>query len=401
MTNLQELKEFCIEKSKGHRISELRDMNGIRGHLLLTNLQNVTSKEEAAKCQLHRKKYLTSIELEFRPINYDVEEVLEALKPPSSVEILIIKGYLTAVDSLPGWMLSTQNRFSNLKRIEVIHFILYTLPAFGELPSLEFLSFEKISKLEKVHDEFYGGSDVAFPSLKELRFCLMDSWRTWSDAPAEKKSFPLLKKFTLDSCGELIEIPNLVTTPVIEFVLSSCLPSTLLFLTKLKKLTVVSCDKISSLPEFGLPQNLTELYITDCSDELVRQCQREPEGDDWWKISHIPHRFCLSRRIEFPPKSIAAPVSSSPPLIPIKEFCRYQIAEITQEVHQFLKLPSPLSLLFADIADAPLKIKGRAPIHPATVCKPDNNLSQDILEEIYFGCYDNLEHIHNVSIIED
>ncbi|KAJ4760764.1 NB-ARC domain-containing disease resistance protein [Rhynchospora pubera] len=448
LTNLQELKEFRIGESDGHRISELRDMNEISGHLLLTNLTNVPNKEEAATCQLVKKRYLKSLELAFlHKVDKSVPswhgrlelEVLEALKPYHSVERLTIRGGRGGF--LPGWMWSTQSAFSNyLKYIVVNDFSLTTLPAFGELPSLEVLRFMGLYNLEMVGDEFYGRSDVVFPSLKELQFSGMAILRTWSDAPAEKKSFPVLKKFDLD-CNDSVEMPtNIFTSSVVEFTLvslfgqfnnietilqrmphlthlrittfcndlkinctglkflevlslknarqillvrglkslvnlrkldiegfneileeevendgtcqknqfltslnlnylssshqgycgilplpgrlgylrslsirdspvtkyteeegswfsqltsletlkfSGCmelrgLPSTIPLLTKLKKLTIEFCRKISSLPESGMPPYLTELYITDCSDELVRRCQPEPDqGEDW------------------------------------------------------------------------------------------------------------------------
>ncbi|KAJ3705267.1 hypothetical protein LUZ61_008972 [Rhynchospora tenuis] len=465
LTNLQELEEFRIGKSDGHRISELRDMNEISGHLRLTYLQNVTSKEEAATCQLAKKSYLKSLELTFsyNKIKFvkgwhdKLElEVLEALKPSPSVEMLTISGVRGG--SLPGWMWSTQSGLFNIKCITVtVSFCsLTTLPAFGELPYLEVLMiFMGLSDLKMVGDEFYGRSDVVFPSLKELQFSGMSSWRTWSDAPAEKKSFPVLKKITLERCRVLKEMPtNIFTSSMVELKLLTCpiinnietilpriahltqlsitgccnnlsinctalrflevlclgdvinlyfvgglkslvnlrkleltgfnkvlesfekeeendgtyqenrlltslnldyycrsppdycnplnrtgilplagrlgylrsllisnspvteyteveesyfsqltslenltfaffrqlrcLPSTLPLLTKLKKLTIKNCPKISSLPESGLPPSLTELYITGCSDELVCRCQPD-QGDDWCKISHIPH----------------------------------------------------------------------------------------------------------------
>ncbi|KAJ4760765.1 Disease resistance protein RGA2 [Rhynchospora pubera] len=451
LTNLQELKEFRIGDSNGHKISELRDMNEISGHLLLTNLQNVTNQEDAATCQLGKKRYLKSLELTFSN-KMDGRlglEVLQPLKPSPSVEMLTIRG---GGDSLPGWVWSTQSGFSNLKCIEVIDFSLTTLPAFGELPSLEVLRFTGLYDLEMVGDEFYGRFDVVFPSLKELQFSGMAILRTWSDAPAEKKSFLVLKKILLN-CNALMEMPTKIfTSSVVELELSVCfktnnierilqrmpylthlsiatyyddlsidctvmrflevlclvdvkrlffvgglmclvnlrklriegfneirelfvvgpnieqtcqqnrfltslhldhrshstqnlpiagslgylrsllirkspvieyteeegrwfsqltsletlefsgcsklrgLPSTLPMLTKLKKLTIAGCHKISSLPESGLPRSLTELYITECSDELLRRCQPEPdEGDDWWKISHIPHILIKER----------------------------------------------------------------------------------------------------------
>ncbi|KAJ4801432.1 Disease resistance protein (CC-NBS-LRR class) family [Rhynchospora pubera] len=214
LTNLQELNVFRIIKKDGHRISELRDMNEISGHLHLTDLQNVIRKEEAATCQLAKKRYLKSLELAFSNSWYPrlQLEVLEALKPSPSVEVLTISG--AGGDSLPVWMWSTQSGFSNLKCIDVRDFSLTSLPAFGELPSLEVLRFSRLDKLKMIGDEFYGRSDVVFPSLKELQFSGMTSnlrSLTWSDAPAEKKSFPVLKKFDMHD-NDLVEMPTNIFT---------------------------------------------------------------------------------------------------------------------------------------------------------------------------------------------
>ncbi|KAJ4760450.1 hypothetical protein LUZ62_070825 [Rhynchospora pubera] len=96
---------------------------------------------------------------------------------------------------------------------------------------------------------------------------------------------------TLYTEGEENWFYQLTSLETLEF--SNCRhltrrPSTLALLTKLKKLSVKNCPLMFSLPEFSLPPYLTELYITGCSDELAQRCLPD-EGDDWWKISHIPH----------------------------------------------------------------------------------------------------------------
>ncbi|KAJ4745468.1 TIR-NBS-LRR class disease resistance protein [Rhynchospora pubera] len=428
-------------------------MNEITGHLLLCDLQNVSSKEEAATSQLGKKKYLKNLKLKFQynndqPITGVELEILEALKPSPTVEILTIMG--SRGKYLPGWIWPTQSGLSNLKCIEVTSSWLTILPAFGELPSLEVLSFDDLPWIAKVGDEFYGHSNVVFASLKELTICNMSRWRAWSDPPTGNKSFPHLKKIQLKYCKELIEMPtNFITSPMVELKLINCpnihsaatilqgmpslthlsissthenlsisctslnslkvmriscykrlhfvgglkslvnlrklvllqideilesfeveqedneishenkeqclqfltylhlgnhygtaieslyavgrlpslrtlfisyshareytrdeeswfqqltsleellfsncqnlkrLPSTLPMLSSMKKLTIVSCPSISSLPEAGLPQNLIELCISGCS-ELEYQC-RPYQGDDWLKISHIPY----------------------------------------------------------------------------------------------------------------
>ncbi|XP_008241001.1 PREDICTED: putative disease resistance protein RGA4 [Prunus mume] len=68
------------------------------------------------------------------------------------------------------------------------------------------------------------------------------------------------------------------------------LPEWLASFTSLKKLVLDSCSELSSLPE-GMRSltSLRELVIDNCP-ELERRCQRDI-GEDWPKISHVPHVF--------------------------------------------------------------------------------------------------------------
>ncbi|KMT00592.1 hypothetical protein BVRB_9g218900 [Beta vulgaris subsp. vulgaris] len=65
------------------------------------------------------------------------------------------------------------------------------------------------------------------------------------------------------------------------------LPEWLHRLTSLHYLELAWCPRLKSLPEAGLP-NLKFFKIYNCTDELVERC-RKPDGEDWPKISHIPH----------------------------------------------------------------------------------------------------------------
>ncbi|KAJ3705271.1 hypothetical protein LUZ61_008976 [Rhynchospora tenuis] len=275
LTNLQELEEFRTAESDGYRISELRDMNEISGHLLLSNLQNVSSKEEAAMSQLAKKKYLKNLELEFNYKNDQLttsveQEVLEALKPYSSVEGLTIKG--CRFKYLPGWMLSTHNGYSNLKCIQLRNFWLTTFPAFGELPSLEVLGFDELHGMEMVGDEFYGHFDVVFPSLKELTFSNMSRWRVWSSAPAGKMSFPHLKKIHLENCWELIYMPtNFCASSMVELKLIWCpnirsITTILQGVPSLKHLCITSSHENLSI--CCTPLNSLEVMRLSCHNQL-------------------------------------------------------------------------------------------------------------------------------------
>ncbi|XP_078176460.1 putative disease resistance protein RGA4 [Carex rostrata] len=230
LTKLQELEEFCIEDSerpvinKGHKISELMHMNELRGHLVLSNLKAVPSKEEAVKSQLDKKIYLKSLTLindyEEMPGTKVNMEVLDALKPARSLETLEVYG--CRWKSFPDWVFSPHHGFNNLKDISVKSYWLRNLPAFGELPFLELLCFDSLPLIEKVGGEFYGRSDVVFPSLKELKFRVMDSWTHWSNGEARKMIFPRLKKLHLEFC-KLKELPtDSSISSVVELKLHNC-----------------------------------------------------------------------------------------------------------------------------------------------------------------------------------
>ncbi|XP_078150146.1 putative disease resistance protein RGA4 [Carex rostrata] len=222
LTKLQGLEEFRVEKSKGHMINELRDMNEISGHLLLTNLHNVSSKEEAVKCQLDKKKYLKSLELRFEyserePTTEVKMEVLNALNPTPSLEILKLGG----CKSFPGWVFLPHPGLCNLKVIHVYCFWMERLPAFGELPFLEVLSFHDLPLIDTVGEEFYGCSDVAFPSLSELTFSEMSSWKVWEGV--RPSMFPDIKKLHLKGCRELYSLPiDFFPSSNVELILSEC-----------------------------------------------------------------------------------------------------------------------------------------------------------------------------------
>uniref|UniRef100_A0A452XIA5 AAA+ ATPase domain-containing protein n=1 Tax=Aegilops tauschii subsp. strangulata TaxID=200361 RepID=A0A452XIA5_AEGTS len=61
-------------------------------------------------------------------------------------------------------------------------------------------------------------------------------------------------------------------------------------LTLLKKLYIIACKNIRSLPT--LPQSIEEFYLYHCNDELMKSC-RTVGHPNWQKIEHIPRKFYL------------------------------------------------------------------------------------------------------------
>ncbi|XP_026660139.2 putative disease resistance protein RGA1 [Phoenix dactylifera] len=297
LTCLQELEEFVVRKDKGHRIKELKDMNELRGHLCIRNLENVVSGEEASKAKLNAKEYLTVLDLVWsddRHVSSLDEhldnEVLEGLQPHLEVKELTIKGY--AGVTFPSWLGSP-----SLSYLQTIHLSncrgCTVLPPLGQLPSLRYLDVGEVYGVVQIGQEFSG-----FPSLSELVLEDMLKLKEWS-YPDDDESFPCLTALEVVDCPKLGKLPCLPPSltrlrisetgiknlPEVRPSNSRPLPSlsTLhihecpnlgslrqgLFaqqLRDLQELTITNCEKLESLPVHGFRPlvALKKLHIYNC-----------------------------------------------------------------------------------------------------------------------------------------
>ncbi|CAN6356025.1 unnamed protein product [Urochloa humidicola] len=197
---LQELKEFRVRQENGFEISQLENLNEIRGSLSIFDLENATKKEEAYRARIKDKKHLRKLSLSWGTASISPaiqKEIVEVLKPHDYLAHLCVLNYAGAT---PSWL---RENFS-LSNLESLHLqncaAMQILPPFEEMPFLKTLSLVGMSSLKDVTIDFGCGSaktDTASQSSEEDELELSE---------IEISNCSALKSIRLHSCKALTKV---------------------------------------------------------------------------------------------------------------------------------------------------------------------------------------------------
>ncbi|XP_078166395.1 putative disease resistance protein RGA3 [Carex rostrata] len=229
LTSLQELDEYAIGEKEGHRITELKNMKEITGHLKIINCENVKSKDEAMQAKLADKKHVYAVDVRWsstsrKSNNIDLG-ILDGLKPHNELRELRIFHYMGTF--FPDWMMQ-MSHYVNLQSITLFNCTsIEVLPPLGQLPSLKTIHFDLLTSIKKFDHNIYGNKETVFPALVYFQMN-HTSLEEWAEARVEA-FFPHL------SCLEINANKALKDVPLYRFGAS------------LKTLNLFECNTINSL----------------------------------------------------------------------------------------------------------------------------------------------------------
>ncbi|KAH7656706.1 P-loop containing nucleoside triphosphate hydrolase protein [Dioscorea alata] len=161
--------EYHVNREGGYQIAQLRNMNELRGELLIRGLENIGNVEEVMKAKyLKEKRHIKVLSLlwedTFNDCKHDLQEqTLEALEPDFNLKYLRIDGYMGFKS--PNWLMTPE--FQRLEKIKLNGCRKWArLPAaLGLLPSLKSL---ELSGIENITIEVDYSLTEMYPSLQSL-----------------------------------------------------------------------------------------------------------------------------------------------------------------------------------------------------------------------------------------
>ncbi|KAL7234618.1 hypothetical protein ACSBR1_018120 [Camellia fascicularis] len=242
LTSLQTIPFFVVGEDKGQKIEELGSLSKLRGKLMIYNLQQVKSREEAEKAKILGKPNICEL-------GFHWDRKFEG-------------------QNFASWMMSGRDAqlLQNLVKIELSECTrCEQVPPLGHLPHLEVIRIEAETTAT--------AATVVFPALRELLLDDMPNIEEWCGLGVSSSSsdttmlFPLLEWLFIRNCPELITIPShlLPAQELIicgfpsKFLPDKPLPEWLGNLSSVRSLELCWCHNLMNLPTMEAMQRLTNL----------------------------------------------------------------------------------------------------------------------------------------------
>ncbi|KAK7367069.1 hypothetical protein VNO80_09077 [Phaseolus coccineus] len=285
LRHLRTLSTFVVGSKAGCGLAELHSLK-LGGTLRIKGLENVPNEWDAKEANLIGKKDLNILHLSWggsansEGSNVNVEGVLEALQPPSTLKSFVMKGY-------KGRQLSSWIRNGAVLR-DLVEVTLFDcdnceeLPPLGKLPQLKRLKVRGMKNVKWIDGELYDGvEEKAFPLLEELRVEnlpklermlreegveMLPRLSQLTISGVSNLKFPrLLSVEDVSICetaffmeGVVENMPCLKTLKIEEIKGLVVLPDQLSGLGALQELHILGCDDLEYFPEHVL-EGLTSL----------------------------------------------------------------------------------------------------------------------------------------------
>ncbi|ESW30176.1 hypothetical protein PHAVU_002G131100 [Phaseolus vulgaris] len=264
LRNLRTLNTFVVGSKAGCGLAELHSLK-LGGKLSIEGLENVPNESDAKEANLIDKKDLNDLKLSWggsansEGSNVNVERVLEALQPPSTLKSFWMEGYKRR--QLSSWM----RNCTVLRDLVLVKLLdcdnCEELPPLGKLPQLKILDVRGMKNVKWIGGESYDGvEEKAFPLLEKLSVEKLPKLERMSREEGVEM-LPRLSELTID-CVSNLKFPRLPSvekvciceaTSFMEGVVENmpCLKT--LFVANIKELVV-------------LPDQLQHLTIENCND---------------------------------------------------------------------------------------------------------------------------------------
>ncbi|XP_023767770.2 putative disease resistance RPP13-like protein 1 [Lactuca sativa] len=293
LMSLQTLTKVIIEEGNGFKISDLKGLSDLQGRLSIKGLDTVKNPIEAKVANLHQKKGLDVLEMEWSDVfddsrNKMIEyEVLKELRPHPKLKKLKI--FNNNGMGFPTWV--GDPSFDQLTKLTLRGCRSTHLPTLGCLGCLKKLIVESMNEVQTVGFEFLAPANsnpcIAFPSLQVLKFDDMKGWQRWSinsgDGHGAPRSFPCLHEIRIANCSELAEVSIGLIPSLRVLYIEECSEAVLRSmvglsssLVELKMLNVKGLTQLHGEYLMHL-RPLEHLYIENC-DELRYLWERESEA---------------------------------------------------------------------------------------------------------------------------